>query len=73
MAKCERLEECPFYNDRLDNMPSVADAMKRLYCGRSYKQCALYVVKMSLGRKHVPVDLFPNDKIRAKILLNNYI
>jgi hypothetical protein len=73
MSECEKLEECPFYNDRLDNMPSVADAMKRVYCKRSYKLCARYVVKMSLGRKHVPADLFPCDKVRAKVLINYYI
>jgi len=73
MAECERLDECPFFNDRLNNMPPVAEAMKRRYCMRNYTLCARYVVKSFLGRKHVPADLFPSDKTWAKILLNNYI
>jgi hypothetical protein len=73
MVGCEKLDECPFYNDRLVNMPSVSEAMKRRYCLRYYKQCARYVVKTSLGRKYVPADLFPNDITWAKILINNYL
>jgi hypothetical protein len=73
MAECERLDECPFFNDRLLNMPPVAEAMKRRYCMRNYTQCARYIVKLSLGRRYVPADLFPNDIIRAKILVYNYI
>ena len=73
MGECEQLAECSFYNDRLDNMPPVSDCMKRSYCKSNFEQCAIYRIKVSMGRKNVPHDLFPNDQTRAKIILNDYI
>ena len=73
MGECKKLAECLFYNDRLINMPLVADCMKRSYCRRNFEQCAIFIVNNALGRKSVPADLFPDDQTRAKILLNDYI
>jgi hypothetical protein len=73
MSGCETLDECPFYNNRLDNMPDVSEAMKRRYCLKNFTQCAIYIVRSSLGRKLVPADLHPDDMTRVKILLSDRI
>ena len=71
MSGCETLDDCPFYNDRLDNMPDVSEAMKRRYCLKDFTQCARYIVKSSLGSNFVPADLHPDDRTRVKILLSD--
>ena len=72
MADCEFLTLCPFFNDKMENMPSAADMMKKLYCKWNYSHCARYMVAMALGRKKIPPDLFPGDAARADILLTQY-
>ena len=32
MADCECLAKCPFFNDKMANMPSMAEMMKNRYC-----------------------------------------
>jgi hypothetical protein len=69
MTDCELLGKCPFFNDRLKNMPTASDMMKRMYCQWRYKECARYKVAIVLGRKKVPTDLFPSDKEKAEMIL----
>ena len=70
MPDCELLEKCPFFDDKLKNMPTASDMMKRVYCQWHYKECARYKVAIVLGRKKVPTDLFPSDKkVAEKILI----
>jgi hypothetical protein len=73
MAECKLLSKCPFFNDKLKDMPTVTDMMKRMYCLGHYEQCARHRVATALGRKKTPVDLFPYDTIKAKILLKQYV
>jgi hypothetical protein len=54
-------------------MPDVSEAMKRRYCLKNFTQCAIYIVRSSLGRKLVPADLHPDDMTRVKILLSDRI
>jgi len=72
MADCEFLTLCPFFNDKMENMPSAADMMKKLYCKWNYRQCARYMVAIVLGRDKIPTDLFPRDTHRANIILTQY-
>ena len=67
MAKCERLETCPFFTDRMAQMPSVSEMIKKSYCLEDKTKCARYHV--SKAGIPVPSDLFPNDVERAKQLL----
>lgn len=67
MASCEKLNNCPFFNDRLSNMPSVSGLLKDTYCLSEKDQCARY--KVSAAGLPVPEDLFPNDLTRAKRIL----
>ena len=69
MTSCELLAGCKFFNDKMKNIPKAVEAMKRLYCLWNYKQCARFRVASNLSKNKVPVDLFPSDTIRAKIII----
>ena len=69
MKQCECLRGCPFFNDKMDNMPSMAEMYKQKYCLGSPDNCARYVVFKKLGKSAVPLDLFPNQLDQAKKLL----
>ena len=74
MATCEFLEKCSFFNDKMEKMPSAADMMKKIYCQWNYNQCARYMICVDLGKEKLPADLFPGDKVRARVILiqHNY-
>ena len=40
MADCERLMTCPFFSDRMENMPKVAELIKQTFCHGDKTQCA---------------------------------
>jgi hypothetical protein len=67
VSECEKLDKCPFFGDRLPNMPAVAGLLKQTYCLGDKTQCARYQV--SCAGLPVPNDLFPNDSIRMNKLL----
>jgi hypothetical protein len=69
MADCECLPKCPFFHDKMENMPSMADMMKTRYCHDAYQTCARYRVFKAHGREAVPTDLFPNQAEAADQLL----
>ena len=69
MTNCEVIEGCPFFNDRLANMPTVAGWLKIQYCEGKHTECARYQVRQELGAAKVPSDLFPNETIRAERLI----
>jgi len=69
MAHCELIENCPFFLDKLKNMPTAADSMKKIYCRWNYAKCARYMVAIALSIKKVPADLFPGDTRRAEDIL----
>lgn len=70
MASCEKLNACPFFNDRLSNMPSVSGLLKNTYCLGDKQECARYQV--SAAGLQVPVDLFPNDRGRARTIIAGF-
>ncbi len=67
MADCERLNVCPFFAGSMQNMPRVAEMMKKRYCLEDKTACARYMLA-SAGIA-VPKDLFPHDLDRARMLL----
>ena len=72
MANCELLEECIFFNDRMKNMPDIAESMKERYCKGNNANCARYMVFKSLGKEKAPADLYPAQMDRVdKIIQNN--
>ena len=69
MPDCVCVPRCPFFNDRMADMPSMAGKMKRKYCQEDPSACARYMVFTAKGREAVPPDLFPNQVDRAKGLV----
>ena len=65
MTECECLGTCPFFNDKMQNMPAMADMYKKKYCKGDFGNCARYMVFKTLGKPSVPADLFPNQKEKA--------
>ncbi len=69
MADCDCLAGCPFFNDRMENMPTIAGLLKKEYCQKDFMNCARHLVKEALGKDKVPSNLFPNQSDRARILI----
>ncbi|MBI5804613.1 hypothetical protein HZA73_01055 [candidate division TA06 bacterium] len=69
MPDCECLAACPFFNDKMANMPSMAGIYKNKYCKDDFESCARYIVFKTLGKGTVPADLFPNQLSRAEELV----
>ena len=65
MADCERLPTCIFFNDRMENMPSVAALLKKQYCHGDFEACARFRVAAKVGSTNVPLNLFPQDSVAA--------
>lgn len=70
MANCALTETCIFFNDKMADMPSMADMYKNRYCRIDHTSCARYRVFEVLGREKVPTDLYPNDGERATALIS---
>ncbi len=69
MNECECLPKCPFFHDKMDNMPAMADIFKRRYCLGDNLSCARHRVFEARGRERVPSDMFPNDGEYAETVL----
>ncbi len=69
MPDCVCLPECPFFHDKLANMPAMADIMKKRYCQGDWATCARHRVFEVLGQEAVPDDLFPNQMEDAEKIL----
>jgi len=72
MLECECLPGCPFFNDKLKDMPAIAQIYKKKYCmGGEKHSCARYIVRNALGKDNVPIDLYPNQIERANALISS--
>lgn len=69
MADCSCLSGCPFFNDKMANMPSTANMYKKKYCQGDYSACARYMIFSKMGKDKVPANLFPNQTDRARAVL----
>lgn len=65
---CAKVSACPFFHDKMANVPAAADALKTKYCLGDFNPCARWQVSQS--GKPVPADLFPNHAHRVKALIN---
>lgn len=57
--ECPMTPKCAFFNDQMQNMPSVALNLKTNYCNGDYANCARYKVKQATGVAHP--TLWPNE------------
>jgi len=67
MEYCERLSSCPFYNEKLKDLPAMAEGFKKMYCFNIKPNCARYILLKALGPEKVPVELFPNEIEKPKL------
>jgi hypothetical protein len=66
---CEKLDKCPFFMGKMQQMPAMAELMKKEYCLGDKRQCARY--NISKAGLVVPGDLYPNDFDRASKVLSS--
>lgn len=71
MSDCPRARECPFYNEKMKNMPSLTLLYKISFCMNQFDTCARYLVAQVLGVKAVPEDLLPNQMQKAHEFIAN--
>lgn len=72
MPECPRLVRCPFFNDKLQSMPAIANMAKASYCRSGlFETCARFRVAHALGSEAVPANLFPDQIERAESILND--
>lgn len=64
MSTCQFIEKCPFFNDKMANLPETASVFKTKYCKTRPEECARFQARMALGPGKVPSDLFPNQHNR---------
>jgi hypothetical protein len=69
MAQCELTEKCIFFNDKMADMPAMANIYKHRYCETDNSGCARYQVFRAMGRENVPANLYPNDAEGAARIL----
>ncbi len=69
MADCVCLPRCPFFNNRMADMPATAQLMKKRYCLGVQDSCARFMVFSKLGSEAVPLDLYPTQVERAREVL----
>jgi len=69
MRDCECLAKCPFFNDKMAQMPSMAEMYKRNYCRGDSSSCARHMVFEVTGPGSVPAHLFPNQQDQAAELI----
>lgn len=68
MAECEFMMVCSvFFNNKPDNSIII---YRMKYCKTKVTNCARYQVIRSKGKKHVPLDLHPHDRSRAKKIIS---
>jgi len=67
MPNCECLLRCPFFNDKMARMPTIAGFYKKQLCQGKFSACARYMIFRT--KKPVPGDLYPDQVERAKALL----
>lgn len=70
MPDCECLASCPFFNDKMADMPATAGMMKARYCRGQFENCARFAVFKAKGSAFVPKDLFPNQHQRVQALID---
>jgi hypothetical protein len=72
MAKCECLEGCPFFNDKIPIDSALGIVYKEKYCLDRFNDCARHKVKVELGRENIPASLYPNMQDLAQQIIKEH-
>ena len=71
MERCDRLDKCSFYNEKMKHLPALAEGFKVRYCFNKNPNCARYKVLNQCGEENIPFDLFPNEFERASRIIDD--
>lgn len=67
--ECEFRNDCPFFNDLMENMPPASGVFKKIYCHGNNDNCARYMIAKRLGAARIPHTILPNNrKVAVKII-----
>ena len=69
MPQCEFADKCPFFNDEMDDMPSMAKMFKDRYCNGIWASCARYMIRTQLGPDGMVPNLWPNQESKARDII----
>ncbi len=69
MAQCDWINECPFLYNKQILIEAMREIYMTRYCNGDYPACARYMVYKTLGGSKVPLNLFPNQRDRAKKIM----
>ena len=72
MKKCPVLENCRFFNDIIENMPSISGSLKERYCLGNNTECARFRIFTEIGKEHLPYDVFPHEMDKAEKLVRHF-
>lgn len=68
--QCEFTNDCVFFNDGMERMPSTTPLFKRMYCKGNRLNCARYMVAKRMGSGNIPSTLYPNNRQEAFKMLS---
>lgn len=71
MSNCPSITLCPFFNDKMKEMPAMANMLKKKYCLSNHVDCARWLVSSKFGRAGVPDNLHPGQNDRARALIGD--
>ena len=69
MADCECLAGCPFFHDKMESKPVLAELYKKKYCKGDSAECARHRVFKALGKGRVPANLFPSQAEKVDAII----
>jgi hypothetical protein len=69
MAQCDWINECPFLYNKQILIEAMREIYKGKYCQADYPNCARFLIFKALGPSKVPLNLFPNQRDRAKKII----
>lgn len=70
MSECAYSNTCRFFEERMANMPGMAQMLRGRYCEANSAECARHIVASEFGIQEVPSDLFPNQAEVAELILH---
>ena len=72
MTTCPVLKQCRFFNDIIEDVPSISETLKNEYCLGDNSQCARYLIFLAIGKEHLPDDVFPHEVDKAEKIIRHF-
>lgn len=69
MAECKYVPQCPFYHNRMEEIPGTGERIRDQYCRNQPEDCARYKLYELVDHRSVPYNLFPHQRSRVPAIL----